>query len=68
MFEIPEYVTLARRTGESLAGRASYERIMDRAAAGRPCPACGRKVEKMAYLGGTCCCCPACLQVGSGSG
>jgi hypothetical protein len=52
MFEIPEYVTLARQMGEGLAGR--------HVASGRPCPACG--------TGGTCYYCPACQQLGSGSG
>lgn len=37
-----------------------YVRLMDKEAAGRPCPACGTTVEKMQYLGGTCYFCPAC--------
>jgi formamidopyrimidine-DNA glycosylase len=37
-----------------------YERIMDSAAAGKPCPECGRLVEKMQYLGGACYFCPKC--------
>lgn len=37
-----------------------YRRIMDKAAAGRPCPECGTEIEKMAYLGGTCYYCPKC--------
>jgi formamidopyrimidine-DNA glycosylase len=37
-----------------------YVRLMDKAAAGRPCPACGTTVEKMQYLGGSCYFCPSC--------
>jgi formamidopyrimidine-DNA glycosylase len=37
-----------------------YIRIMDRNAAGRPCPECGRKIEKIQYLGGACYFCPRC--------
>jgi formamidopyrimidine-DNA glycosylase len=37
-----------------------YIRIMDRAAAGKPCPGCGRTVEKIQYLGGACYFCPRC--------
>jgi formamidopyrimidine-DNA glycosylase len=41
-----------------------YKRIMDKTAAGRPCPECGTKVEKMAYLGGACYYCPKCQSLG----
>ena len=37
-----------------------YVRIMDSHAAGKPCPECGRPVEKMQYLGGACYFCPKC--------
>jgi formamidopyrimidine-DNA glycosylase len=37
-----------------------YIRLMDKNAAGRPCPECGRKIEKIQYLGGACCFCPRC--------
>ncbi len=37
-----------------------YVRIMDNRAAGKPCPECGRTVEKMQYLGGACYFCPKC--------
>jgi formamidopyrimidine-DNA glycosylase len=37
-----------------------YARIMDRTAAGRPCPRCGTLVEKITYLGGACYFCPHC--------
>jgi formamidopyrimidine-DNA glycosylase len=37
-----------------------YIRVMDKNAVGRPCPECGRKIEKMSYLGGACYFCPRC--------
>jgi len=37
-----------------------YVRILDKDAAGEPCPECGTLIEKMQYLGGTCYCCPHC--------
>jgi formamidopyrimidine-DNA glycosylase len=37
-----------------------YVRLMNSAAAGKPCPECGRMVEKMQYLGGACYFCPKC--------
>jgi formamidopyrimidine-DNA glycosylase len=37
-----------------------YGRIMHSKAAGRPCPECGTKVEKISYLGGACYYCPRC--------
>ncbi len=40
----------------------NYRRLMDKAAAGRPCPACGTRIEKMAYLGGACYYCPTCQK------
>lgn len=44
-----------------LYGRpGGYVRIMDNQAAGKPCPECGRKVEKIQYLGGACYFCPQC--------
>ncbi len=43
--------------------QGKYKRIMDKAAAGLPCPECGTKVLKMAYLGGTCYYCPKCQSV-----
>jgi formamidopyrimidine-DNA glycosylase len=39
-----------------------YIRLMDKNAAGRPCPECGRKIEKMQYLGGACYFCPHCQK------
>jgi formamidopyrimidine-DNA glycosylase len=38
----------------------AYVRIMDRQAAGKPCPACGAPVVKVQYLGGACYLCPSC--------
>jgi formamidopyrimidine-DNA glycosylase len=37
-----------------------YIRMMDNAAAGKPCPDCGRKVERIQYLGGACYFCQKC--------
>jgi formamidopyrimidine-DNA glycosylase len=37
-----------------------YVRLMDQEATHRPCPECGGRIEKMAYLGGACYFCPHC--------
>jgi formamidopyrimidine-DNA glycosylase len=37
-----------------------YIRVMDKNAVGRPCPECGKKIEKIQYLGGACYFCPRC--------
>jgi formamidopyrimidine-DNA glycosylase len=37
-----------------------YVRVMDKHAAGCPCPRCGTLVEKIQYLGGACYFCPSC--------
>jgi formamidopyrimidine-DNA glycosylase len=37
-----------------------YVRIMDKDAVGKPCSRCGRFIEKMQYLGGSCYFCPNC--------
>jgi formamidopyrimidine-DNA glycosylase len=39
-----------------------YIRLMDKNAAGNPCPACGTPVEKISYLGGACYLCPSCQK------
>ncbi|MEJ2567939.1 MAG: hypothetical protein P8Z50_03560, partial [candidate division WOR-3 bacterium] len=39
-----------------------YARILDKNAFGKPCPVCGRKIEKMQYLGGACYFCPSCQE------
>ncbi len=44
-----------------LFGRpGGYVRLMDSTAAGKPCPECGTKVQKIQYLGGACYFCPKC--------
>jgi formamidopyrimidine-DNA glycosylase len=40
-----------------------YVRLMDKNAVGRPCPECGTRIEKTAYLGGACYFCPTCQQL-----
>jgi formamidopyrimidine-DNA glycosylase len=46
-----------------LYGRTGgYRRVMDKNAAGCPCPECGTKIEKMQYLGGACYFCPSCQK------
>jgi formamidopyrimidine-DNA glycosylase len=37
-----------------------YQRVMDSAAASKPCPKCRTRVQKIAYLGGACYFCPRC--------
>lgn len=37
-----------------------YRRIMSSKSAGQPCPACGKPIEKIQYLGGACYFCPLC--------
>jgi formamidopyrimidine-DNA glycosylase len=39
-----------------------YVRLMDQAATRKPCPECGGRIEKMAYLGGACYFCPQCQK------
>lgn len=39
-----------------------YVRLMDKKAVERPCPGCGREVEKIQYLGGACYFCPNCQR------
>ena len=44
-----------------LFGQAGgYARVMDKKAAGRPCPVCGTEILKIQYLGGACYFCPSC--------
>lgn len=42
--------------------RGGYVRIMDKNAAGNPCPECGSTIEKTQYLGGACYFCPSCQK------
>ena len=37
-----------------------YVRLMDNEAVDRPCPKCGARIKKIAYLGGACYFCPSC--------
>jgi len=39
-----------------------YERVMSAKTVGKPCPRCGAKIQKSAFLGGTCYFCPKCQQ------
>jgi formamidopyrimidine-DNA glycosylase len=59
---VREAIRLGGRNDEcDLYGRAGrYVRIMDKNAVGHPCPKCGARVEKTAYLGGACYFCPKC--------
>lgn len=38
----------------------NYVRLMDKNIAGKPCPECGKTIEKIQYLGGACYLCPQC--------
>ena len=40
-----------------------YVRLMDKNAAGHPCPECATRIEKMSYMGGACYLCPACQRL-----
>lgn len=57
-----EAIRLGGRHDETdlLGNPGGYVRRMDKDAVGKPCPACGAPVEKIAYLGGACYFCPAC--------
>jgi formamidopyrimidine-DNA glycosylase len=59
---VEEAASLGGRDDETdLHGRpGGYARIMNRAAAGGPCPSCGSMVQKMQFLGGACFFCPSC--------
>jgi len=61
---VREIVVRGGRSDElDLFGRpGGYERIMSSKTAGKPCPDCGAKIQKMAFLGGTCYFCPKCQQ------
>ncbi|MBN1561482.1 endonuclease VIII, partial [candidate division KSB1 bacterium] len=37
-----------------------YRRILDKNAAGKPCPSCSTTIVKIQYLGGACYYCPSC--------
>jgi len=61
---VKEAIRLGGRNDEyDLYGNpGGYRRLMDKNAAGRPCPQCGSKIQKMAYLGGACYFCPECQR------
>jgi formamidopyrimidine-DNA glycosylase len=61
---VDQAVRLGGRNDEyDLFGQpGGYIRIMDKNAAGHPCPECGRKIEKIQYLGGACYFCPRCQK------
>jgi len=63
---VAEAVRLGGRNDETdlLGNPGGYARKMDKSAAGKPCPACGTTVEKIAYLGGACYFCPVCQRTG----
>jgi formamidopyrimidine-DNA glycosylase len=42
--------------------RGNYIRLMDKNALNKPCPACGGKIDKIQYLGGSCYLCPNCQR------
>lgn len=59
---VNEAIRLGGRNDEVdlLGNHGRYVRLMDKAAVGHPCPECGTKIEKTAYLGGACYYCPKC--------
>jgi formamidopyrimidine-DNA glycosylase len=61
---IAEAISKGGRNDEvDLYGRpGGYARVMDRAAAGNPCPVCGAIIQKIQYLGGACYLCPSCQR------
>ena len=61
---VREVITRGGRSDElDLYGKpGGYERIMSSKTAGKPCPECRTKIEKIAYLGGACYFCPKCQE------
>jgi formamidopyrimidine-DNA glycosylase len=61
---VAEAIRLGGRNDETgLYGiPGTYTRIMDKTTAGHPCPECGARIEKIAYLGGACYFCPECQK------
>jgi len=39
-----------------------YKPILDKNIKGKPCPECGKKIEKLNVLGSTCYVCPSCQK------
>lgn len=62
---VGEAIRLGGRNDESdLLGQAGrYTRLMDKDAVGRPCPVCGTRIAKTAYLGGACYFCANCQKL-----
>ena len=62
VYTVKEIIDQGGRNDETdLFGKpGGYVRMMDSAAAGKPCPECGTKVQKIQYLGGACYFCPKC--------
>jgi formamidopyrimidine-DNA glycosylase len=53
-----------RDTELDLDGKpGGYVTLMSRGSVGKPCPSCGEKIVKTAYLGGSVYCCPGCQPV-----
>ena len=42
--------------------KGGYKRLMDKNTAGKACPECNKKIQKIQYLGGTCYVCPGCQK------
>jgi formamidopyrimidine-DNA glycosylase len=59
---VREVATRGGRSDElDLYGKpGGYERVMSAKTVGKPCPRCGARVQKLAFLGGTCYYCPKC--------
>jgi len=63
---VREIIARGGRSDEfDLFGRpGGYERILSSKTAGKPCPECSTKIEKIAYLGGASYFCPKCQPAG----
>jgi formamidopyrimidine-DNA glycosylase len=62
LYTVKEVIDKGGRNDETdlFNQRGGYVRLMDSAAAGKPCPECGTKIQKIQYLGGACYFCPKC--------
>lgn len=62
VYTVREIIDKGGRNDETdLFGKpGGYVRLMDSATAGKPCPECGTRVQKIQYLGGACYFCPKC--------
>jgi len=61
---VREVIARGGRSDElDLFGRpGGYERVMSAKTAGKPCPKCGARIEKVSFLGGACYFCPRCQR------